>query len=222
MKHKLMIVDDHAVVRDGLLRLLETSGQYDVISQADSAEQAIAQCRNQLPELVIMDLSMPGMGGMEAIRRMRSKWPELKILVFSIYQNSQLAKRILEAGAQGYVTKSNSSDLLIEAINSVISGKSFVSPDISTESSPLFESKPLAKLSTRELDIFKRVAEGMNTEEISQTLFLSEKTVANNVSIIKKKLKASTTAELVHIALSEGLLMNINDKNKDTIRSSTS
>ena len=210
MKHQVIIADDHAIVREGLRRLLESSGQYTVIGEAESAEQLIVLCREQLPQLVITDLSMPGMGGMEAIRRLRSKWPELKILVFSIYQNAQLAKRILEAGAIAYVTKSSGSDQLFEAITHASEGHSFVSSDIRTEDSLAITSKPLDKLSARELDIFTKVAEGLNTTEISQSLFLSEKTVANNVSIIKRKLQASSTAEMVHLALSEGLIMPIN------------
>lgn len=210
MKYQVIIADDHAIVRDGLHRLLESSGQYEVIGEAESAEQLIALCREQLPQLVITDLSMPGMGGMEAIRRLRSKWPALKILVFSIYQNAQLAKRILEAGALAYVTKSSGSDQLFEAINAASEGKSFVSSDIRTEDTAA-NSKPLDKLSARELDIFTKVAEGLNTAEISQSLFLSEKTVANNVSIIKRKLQTSSAAEMVHLALSEGLIIPIND-----------
>lgn len=210
MKHQVIIADDHAIVRDGLHRLLEKSGQHTVIAEADSGEQLITLCRKQLPQLVIMDISMPGMGGLEAIRRLRSKWPVLNILVFSIYKNAQLAKRVLEAGALAYVTKNSDSEQLFEAITAVTAGNSFISKDIRSDNVQSFESKPLENLSARELDIFTKVAEGMNTAEISRSLFLSEKTVANNVSIIKRKLSASSTAEMVHLALNEGLIMPVN------------
>ncbi len=209
-QYEVILVDDHAVVRDGLRRVLEARGEYSVIAEAESAEELLAICRNQLPELVVMDLSMAGMGGFEGVRRIRSKWPELKVIIFSIYQNPQLVQRVLEAGAFGYITKSSSSDVIMEGIETVISGRTYISPDIRDSLTPdslQRVSIPLEKLSTRELEVFRKVAEGLNNEQVASKLFLQEKTVANYITNIKKKLNISNTAEIVHVAIREGLLI---------------
>lgn len=207
----IMIADDHAVVRDGLCRLLESSSDYQVIAETESAEGMIALCGKQLPELVLMDLSMPGMGGVEGLRRLHSKWPKLKIIIFSIYENQQLVKRVLEVGARGYITKSSNSEVILQGIAEVLAGHSFVSPDVEMDlprSPSELPAGPLDKLSGRELDIFRNVAEGLSTEQIANKLYISEKTVANYVSMIKKKLGVANTTELVHLALREGLLLD--------------
>lgn len=207
---EVVLVDDHAIVRNGLRRVLEAGTQYTVVAEAESAEGLLEICRSHLPQLVLMDLSMPGMGGFEAVRRLRSKWPGLKVIIFSIYQNPQLVQRVLQAGAQGYITKNSSSDVIIDGIESVISGKTYISPDVRdslTADSLQCLSKPLEQLSARELDVFRKVAEGLSTEQVANKLFLSEKTVANYIAIIKKKLNISSTAEIVHVALREGLLI---------------
>ncbi len=209
-QYNVIIADDHALVRDGVRRLLEAKNEYKVIAEADSAEQLLCLCKSHTPDLLIMDLSMPGMGGVEAIRRIRPKWPDLKILVFSMYKNTPLIKGVLEAGAHGYVTKSSKNTVLEEGVSTVMVGKSFISPDISETlnlESMERDFEPLRQLSVRELEVFRRVAEGLTTEKIAEKLFISEKTVANHVSLIRKKLKVSTIAEMIHIAFKEGLLI---------------
>lgn len=199
----ILIADDHAIVRSGLSRLLKLETQYQVVGSVGSAEDLIAHCQKKVPDLVILDLSMPGMGGVEAIRRLLSKWPKLKIVTFSIYQNPRLVKRILEMGGQGYISKNTESDIIIKGINTVFSGKKFVSPDIELK---LISPEPLSDISAREFDIFRCVAEGLSTSQISEKLCLSEKTIANYISIIKKKINVSSTTEMVHVALREGLI----------------
>jgi len=201
----VMIVDDHAVVRDGLKRLLSLE-EYQVIAAVGSAEELFSRCRNSLPDLVVMDLSMPGMGGVEGLRRLMSKWPELKVIIFSIYQNPRLANRVLSLGGKGYVTKSCESTVINEAIKTVLAGKQYLSPDIS-KASKANSNDPLHKLSAREFDIFRCIADGLETRQISEKLFLSEKTVANNISIIKKKLAVNSRSEMYHLAIREGLLL---------------
>ena len=203
MPLEILIANDHEIVRSGLSRLLKLETPYRVVGSVGSAEDLIAHCQIKVPDLVILDLSMPGMGGVEAIRRLLSKWPKLKIVTFSIYQNPRLVKRILEMGGQGYISKNTASDIIIKGINSVLSGKKFVSPDIELK---LISPEPLSDISASEFDIFRCVAEGMSTSQISDKLCLSEKTIANYISIIKKKINVSSTTEMVHVAFREGLI----------------
>ena len=206
MYQRIIIADDHAVVRDGLCRLLESSGRYRVEGAVSSAEHLLEACRTALPDLIILDLAMPGMGGIEGLRRLLIKWPALNVAVFSIYHNTRLVQRLIEMGAKGFITKSSESHIIVKGVKTVISGRRFVSPDIDIDlATPSLD--PISTLSSKEFDIFRCVAEGFGTQEISGKLFLSEKTIANNISIIKRKLGAANSAELVHLAIREGLLL---------------
>lgn len=206
MYQRIIIADDHAVVRDGLCRLLELSGCYRIEATVSSAEALLEACRTVLPDLIILDLEMPGMGGIEGLRRLLIKWPALKVTVFSIYHNTRLVKRVIEMGARGFITKSSESHIIVKGVKTVISGRRFVSPDIDIDlTAPSLD--PISTLSSKEFDIFRCVAEGFSTQQISAKLFLSEKTIANNISIIKRKLGAVNSAELVHLAIREGLLL---------------
>jgi len=202
----IIIADDHSVVRDGLRQLLQLNENYHVLATATSSEELLEQCRRRLPDLIIVDLSMPGMGGVEGIRRLLIKWPSLVITVFSIYKNPRLVKRIIEMGCKGFITKSSESDIIINGIQALASGEQFISPDIEIN----FEintSYSTDTLSPKEFEIFRYLTEGFGVKEISDKLFLSEKTIANNISIIKNKLNASSITDLVHIAIQEGLLV---------------
>jgi len=206
MPLNIIIADDHSVVRDGLRQLLQMNGRYRISGTVNSAEDLMEQCRKELPDLVIIDLSMPGMGGIEGIRRLLIKWPNLVITVFSIYKNPRLVKRIIEMGCMGFITKSSESDIIINGIQALACGEQFISPDIEI-SLDIKTSNSTEILSSKEFEIFRCITEGFGIKKISDKLFLSEKTIANNVSIIKKKLNVSSTTELVHIAIQDGLLV---------------
>lgn len=199
-----MIVDDHAIVRSGLSRLLESQSQFQVIETLDSAEALLVKCKTQVPDLVITDLSMPGMGGIELVKRLLLKWPKLKVVIFSIYQNPYLVNRVIELGAKGYISKSSETQVILDGLKAIIRGDVFISSDINMQTEL---SGSMNKLSAREFDIFKCISEGLGTKQASEKLFLSEKTIANNISIIKRKLNISCSTEMVHIALAEGLFI---------------
>jgi len=202
----ITIADDHAIVRDGLTNFLSMHKQYQVIASVDSAEGLIRQCQQELADIVITDLSMPGMGGIEGIRRLKVKWPKAKIIVFSISQNSCLVKRLLDLGIEAYISKSCETSVILNGISTVSQGKKFISPDIDL----LFNhSQPsqLQKLTAREFDIFCAITDGKTIKQVAEKLFLSEKTIANNLSLVKRKLGVSTYSELIHIAIAAGILV---------------
>jgi DNA-binding NarL/FixJ family response regulator len=208
MKLEVVVVDDHEMVRDGLVRLLTIQGRYKVIASLESAEALYESLKEHLPDIIIMDLSMPGMGGAEAVKRMLLKWPTLKIIIFSIYKNQRLAQHLFKLGAKAYVTKSSKSAVVVEAIDKVMAGGRFVSPDLAIDISEVDVDKDaLASLSAKEFDILCFIGEGLSTQQISEKMFLSSKTIANNLSIIKKKLNVNTTTKLIHLAIKEGLVI---------------
>ncbi len=208
MKLEVIVVDDHEMVRDGLVRLLTLEGRYKVTASLGSAEELYDIFKEYLPDIIIMDLSMPGMGGAEAVKRMILKWPTLKIIIFSIYKNQRLAQHLFKLGAKGYVTKSSKSVVVIEAMETVMAGEKFASPDLAIDMTEIDTDQDiLASLSAKEFDILCFIGEGLSTQQISEKMFLSSKTIANNISIIKKKLNLNSTTELIHLAIKEGLVI---------------
>ncbi|PCI58397.1 MAG: DNA-binding response regulator [Gammaproteobacteria bacterium] len=202
MPLKIIIADDHAIVRSGLALLLKSQLNYQVLASVSSGEQLIIECQHNVPDLIITDLSMPGISGVELIRRLLLKWPNIQIMIFSIYQNLYLIKRLIDMGVKGYISKNSDTDIILEGITAITQGENYISPDISLHTE---QGQPLSKLTAREFDIFCCVAKGLSTKKSSEKLYLSEKTIANNISIIKKKLKITSSIEMVHLAMLEGL-----------------
>lgn len=208
-KLEIVLVDDHAVVRMGFKMLLESSPRLKVVAELDSGEAVNQYCNTHKPDVIIMDISMPGMGGLEAIRRVKAKNPDLKVLVFTMHDNIAFIEKALAAGANGYVTKNNAANVLLEAVLAVSQGKEWVDPALSWKvtSRPQSEREgELSVLSRREFQIFCKYAEGRTTQEIADDLSLSIKTVSNYQTQIKEKLGAHTTADLVRIALAHGVI----------------
>jgi len=211
---KVLLVDDHAVVRTGYRRLLETRPHIKIIAEAATAEEGRRLYFEQHPDVVVMDISMPGIGGMEGIRRILSRDASARILICSIHDNSLLADRALQSGALGYVTKASEPEVLVKAVETVGQGKMFLGPDIAQALALKHlekETSPLAVLSPREFEIFRLVADGRDGSSIADSLCLSHKTVSNYMSQIKKKLDVSSTAGLVHLAMRHGLLNDFDD-----------
>ncbi|MDT4292196.1 response regulator transcription factor [Methylomonas sp. MO1] len=209
---KILLVDDHAVVRAGFRMLLSISGNVEVVAEAERGEQAIQRYHESQPDLVVMDLSMPGIGGLEAIRRIVARDANARILVYSIYHEQVYVRRALEAGAQGYITKNMAPNLLMTAIESIMHGKSYAEPGLLTSAeAPCGNVEHQAIVdgfSPREFDIFRLLAQGLTVAKISDHLCLGNKTIANYATQIKKKLHVQTTTELAHIAVNLNILNN--------------
>jgi DNA-binding NarL/FixJ family response regulator len=201
---KIMLVDDHAIVREGYRALLERQEDMRVIAEAADGDEAYQLCKQELPDVLIVDLSMPGQGGLEAIRRVHQRWPEAKILVFSMHQNAAFAEQAVRAGAQGYVTKSSLPDVLVRAVRDVFQGRQALSPDVAQAlalSKLGGDREALAQLTAREFEILRLLVEAQSTEQIAETLHISPKTVGNTHYQIKRKLGVASDIELVRLAL---------------------
>jgi DNA-binding NarL/FixJ family response regulator len=204
---RIVLVDDHAVVRAGYRRFLEQEPGYSIIGEAASGEEAYALLQRITPDIVLLDLSMPGLGGLSSLRRFKLRWPLLPILVFSMHDTVAVATQALRAGANGYVTKGSDPQLMVEAVRSVLDGQMALSPDIRQRLERVAadsRASPTLGLSVREFDIFRMIASGHNHEDIARLLNLSIKTVANNHSTIRQKLGVSTDIELLDVALECG------------------
>jgi DNA-binding NarL/FixJ family response regulator len=201
-------VDDHAVVRAGYRRFLEQEPGCEVSGEVASGEEAYALLQKQLPDLVILDLSMPGQGGLATLRRLKQRWPLLPVLVFSMHDGLPFAVQALRAGANGYVTKSSDPAVLIRAVHEVMEGQLALSPDLAARLSRAGTAReqPTLGLSVREFDIFRLLAAGRTHEEIAAALNVSAKTVANNHSLIRQKLGISSDIELLRLAEASGVL----------------
>jgi DNA-binding NarL/FixJ family response regulator len=202
-----MLVDDHAVVRAGYRRFLEQEPGYAVIAEAASGEDAYALLQTRQPDIVVLDLSMPGGGGLSLLRRLKIRWPLLPVLVCSMHDNLAFAVQALRAGANGYVTKSSDPAFMVTAVRRVLAGTTALSPDIAAKlerASGADSQQPTLGLSVREFEIFRLIAVGKSHEEIAALLNLSAKTVANNHSLIKQKLGINTDIELFQLAVGCG------------------
>jgi DNA-binding NarL/FixJ family response regulator len=200
---RIMLVDDHAVVRAGFRRLLEQQLNCHVVAEAADAERAYKLFVEHKPDVVVLDLSMPGLSGMDTIRRIIAREPAARILVFSMHEDASVAERAIQLGARGYVTKSSAPEVLAAAVAEVAAGKLALSPDI-TQSLALLKlngaESPLSALSAREFEIFRLLAGGYSVVAIAGLLSLSGKTVANYHSLIKQKLGIASDVELVLLA----------------------
>jgi two-component system, NarL family, invasion response regulator UvrY len=200
---RIMLVDDHAIVRAGFRRLLEQQVHCQVVAEAGDAETAYALFVEHQPDVVVLDLSMPGVSGLELVRRMAVRQPTARILVFSMHEDALLAERAIQLGARGYVTKSSAPEVLATAVADMMAGKVALSPDIAQALAILKvtgDGDPLTVLSTREFEIFRLIARGQTVSSIATLLSLSAKTVANYHSLIKQKLGIASDVELVLLA----------------------
>lgn len=205
----IMLVDDHAVVRMGFKLLLESAPDVKVIAEAESGEQAIKSYSELHPNVVVMDITMPGIGGLEAIERIMARDESARILVLSAHEDSVHPKRVLNAGAMGYLTKRSAPEELIKAIRSVAAGKMYLEANIAQQMAIQQlsgEKNPVDVLSDREFEVFMGLARGKSTNDIAETLCLSPRTVGTHLYNIKQKLGANNSAEIALIAMRSGLI----------------
>ena len=206
---KILLVDDHAVVRIGFKMLIEAEDDITVIGEAESGEVAIKLFQELKPDIIVMDITMPGIGGLEAIDRIIAKDKNTKILVLSAHEDSVHPKRVLNAGAMGYLTKRSAAEELIKAIKSIHQGKRYLEPNIAQQMAITQlsgETNPVEILSDREFEVFIALAKGKSTNEIADTLCLSPRTVGTHLYNIKQKLNANNSAEIALIAIRCGLI----------------
>jgi len=204
----ILLVDDHPVVRQGYRRVLEYQRDFRVVAEADSAASAYSAFKQHAPHVVVLDISMPGASGLEAIRNIRSRDSRARILVFSMHTETVLVKAAFDAGASGYVTKSNEPAALIRAIRSVAQGERAMSDDIAhiLAAESLAPSRSTRdQLGEREIEILRQFAAGSTTKQIASNLNLSVKTVQNYHYLIKAKTGMRTDAQLVRLAAECGL-----------------
>lgn len=206
---RVMLVDDHDLIRYGLRRLLGDQSGIDVVEEASSGEQAMEKVRSVKPDVILMDINMPGIGGFEATSRISQTHPESRVIVLTVHSEGPLPRRILEAGAVGYLTKGCPVDEMVEAIKKVNGGQRYIAPSIAQQLALSMlpgEESLVDRLSQRELQVLIMISRGMRTNQISDMLSLSPKTVSTYRKRLHDKLDVSNDVEMMRLAIKHGLL----------------
>jgi DNA-binding NarL/FixJ family response regulator len=206
-KTRVLVVDDHPMTRAGLIHVINHQPDLIVCGEAESAAQALDILDSSRPDLLLIDITLPGKSGLELIKDVKAMHPELLMLVVSMHDESLYADRVLRAGARGYITKHEGGEKLMEAIRHVLSGKIYVSESMSAHILEIFsggqtrlDRSSIEKLSDREFEVFESLGEGLSSQQIAKKLHLSAKTVDAHRANIKTKLSIKTTAELISYA----------------------
>ena len=204
----VLLVDDHAVVREVYRRLLERDAAIQVVGEAADSGEAYDRAADLEPQVIVMDIALPGVSGIEAMRRILARRPQQCVLMFSMHDDAIFASRALEAGARGYVTKTSAPEVLVDAISAVARGERYLSPDV--ENGIAQQTSAQAKsvvdtLTAREFEVLRLLARGETVRGIGEKLGLSEKTVANHQSAIREKLGARNGVQLARAAAELGL-----------------
>lgn len=205
---KIILVDDHKLLRDGLRNIIEQKSNMNIIGEASDGREAIKICSKLLPNVVVMDVAMPGLNGIEAASKIHKISPEIKIIGLSMHSTKQFIQGMFKAGAFGYLLKDGDADELITAITTVMENKKYLSKDINQEFLTLLKNGQVLekeKLSAREKEVLQLIAEGKSSKEIGEILFLSPKTVDVHRNNIMKKIELHTIPELTKYAIKKGL-----------------
>jgi two-component system invasion response regulator UvrY len=205
---RVMLVDDHALVRMGF-RMLLADAKVDVVAEAGDGEQACQEYARVKPDVVLMDLSMPGMGGLEAVRRLLAQDPKARVLALSAHEDTAHPRRVLRAGALGYLAKRSAPEALITAVRAVAAGERYVDPETAQALAVAQiegENSPAEVLSEREFSVFIQLARGASVAQIAENLKLSSSTVGTHLYHVKQKLRVGNQSELTLVALRWGLI----------------
>ena len=213
-KIRVLVVDDHTIVRDGICALLRLAGDIEVVGEAANGREALEMAKKLMPDVVLMDIAMPNMDGLEATRRIRKEFPKVKVLVLTQYDAKEYVFPVIEAGASGFISKTAASSELVSGIRSVYRGDSFLSPsaarilveDYQQEASIRKEQDPYKQLTDREREILKLLAEGYTTRKIADMLVISVKTVEGHKTNLMSKLDIHNRTDLVKYALRKGII----------------
>jgi two-component system, NarL family, invasion response regulator UvrY len=207
---RVLLVDDHAVVRTGFRLLLQSLAEISVVAEAESGEAACQRFFELTPDVVVLDLAMPGMGGLEALRRIRARHPEARVLALSAHDDPMHARRALREGAMGFLSKRSAPEALVEAVTAVAAGRRYIDMSLAQKLA-LAEIEgtakpPIEQLSEREFDVFIRLARGATVQKIAEDLKLSASTVGTHLYNIKQKLQVGNQSELTLLAIRSGLI----------------
>lgn len=199
----ILLVDDHDLVRAGLKSILESNESFQVVAEKSSGEEALEylQSASALPDVVLMDINMPGIGGIEATKRIHHKFPDVKVIVVTALQEAPFPAQLIKVGASGYVTKGCEAREMFKAINSVLDGNQYLDHEISES-----DDNPFAELSDREMQVMLMVTQGRSNQYISDSLFLSPKTISTYRHRVFEKLKVTNDVELTRLAIRHGVI----------------
>ena len=207
---RIVVADDHTIVREGLKQILNAAGDLEVVAEAQNGFEVIERVRALEFDVLLLDMSMPGKSGIELIKQVHGEKPKLRILVLSMHEEHQYAVRAIRAGAAGYLTKEGASSQLVSAIRKVAGGGAYISSAVAEQlalgAMPDAKGPPHASLSDREFQIFRMIAEGKSVSDIAERLNLSVKTVSTHKANILQKMNMSTQAELIKYALTHRLV----------------
>jgi two-component system, NarL family, invasion response regulator UvrY len=207
---RVLLVDDHAVVRTGFRLLLQSIGEVSVVAEADSGEAACQLYSELEPDVVVMDIAMPGMGGLEALRRMKARHPQVRVLTLSAHDDPMHARRCLQEGALGFLSKRSAPEALMQAVTVVASGRRYLDAALAQKLALAefdgVSKSPVERLSEREFEVFVRLAGGATVQRIAQDLNLSSSTVGTHYYNIKQKLGVANQSELTLIAIRHKLI----------------
>ena len=212
-KIKVLIADDHTILRQGIKALLDNQAEIEVIGEAKDGREALTLIERLLPDVILMDIAMPGLNGLEATRRIKKKFPEIKVLVLTMYTNEEYVFQILNAGANGYLVKETAFQDLISAIKAVYRDEAFMSPSISKKVINRYTQRVRDAndttsdiLTTREREILQLIAEGSSSKKIAEALFISPKTVETHRTHIMDKLNIHNRTDLIKYAIRTGIV----------------
>ena len=213
-KIRVLLVEDHTIVRKGLRSLLDGEAGIEVIGEAEDGREAVEKVQQLLPDVVLMDIAMPGLNGLEATRQIKKRFPEVQVLILTMHANEEYIFQILRAGASGYVVKQVAPTELISAIRAAYRGESFLSPSISKkviqeyirQAEAMGEENSYDRLTDREREVLQLIAEGHSNREIAELLHISAKTVQTHRAHLMDKLDIHSTAELTQYAIRKGVI----------------